>query len=203
MQIDPLAISGAFTVTPILRGDERGTFAETFRADLFAQTTGHRFDLRQANTSHSRRGVVRGVHFALVPPSQAKYVSCLAGRILDLVVDVRVGSPTFGQHAAVELDDTRRQSLYLAEGLGHAFCALSETATVHYLCSAAYNPEREKGVHPLDPALGLPWPTDCPLVVSDKDGAAPTLAQAAEGGGLPDFAEAQAYVAALSTTAPE
>jgi dTDP-4-dehydrorhamnose 3,5-epimerase len=197
MDIEPLAIEGAFLVTPILRGDDRGHFAETFRADLFEKQTGHRFQLAQANTSFSSRGVVRGVHFALVPPGQAKYVSCLAGTILDLAVDVRVGSPTFGEHVAVELDDHRRQALYLAEGLGHAFCALSDTATVNYLCSTGYNPAREFGVNPLDADLALPWPTGTELVFSAKDSAAPSLTAAQEADQLPTYADYQAYVASL------
>ncbi|HVV31094.1 MAG TPA: dTDP-4-dehydrorhamnose 3,5-epimerase [Mycobacteriales bacterium] len=196
MQTDQLEITGAFTVTPALHGDDRGHFAETFRADAFMAATGHAFDLQQANTSFSARGVIRGVHFALVPPGQAKYVQCLAGTILDVVVDVRVGSPTFGQHVAVELDDRTRRALYLAEGLGHAFCALSPTATVNYLCSTSYNPAREFGVNPLDPELALPWPTEAPIV-SDKDAAAPTLAEARELGQLPDYTATMDYLDGL------
>ena len=188
MQIDQLRIAGAFTASPVLRGDDRGHFAETFRADLFEQATGHRFDLAQANTSYSTKGVVRGVHYALAPPGQAKYVMCLAGRILDLVVDIRVASPTFGEHVAVELDDQTRTALYLAEGLGHAFCALSDTATVTYLCSTPYTAANEFGVHPQDPALALPWPADVELVISAKDAVAPTLAEAGARGELPSYA---------------
>lgn len=201
MDTEALAIDGAFLVTPILRGDKRGHFAETFRADVFETQTGHPFRLAQANTSFSARGVVRGVHFALVPPGQAKYVSCLAGTILDLAIDVRVGSPTFGRHVAVQLDDARRQSLYLAEGLGHAFCALSEAATVHYLCSTGYNPTREFGVNPLDEQLALPWPADVDLVFSAKDSAAPSLREAGREGLLPRYEECQAYLASLRAAA--
>jgi dTDP-4-dehydrorhamnose 3,5-epimerase len=197
MHIEALAIEGAYLVTPILRGDERGHFAETFRADILGERIGHPFTLAQANTSFSSRGVVRGVHFALVPPGQAKYVSCLTGTILDLAIDVRVGSPTFGQHVALELDDSRRQALYLAEGLGHAFCALSETATVNYLCSTGYNPDREFGVNPLDEQLALPWPADIELVFSAKDSDAPSLAESERIGQLPTYADSQAYLAAL------
>lgn len=197
MQIEPTAFGGVFVVTPVLHGDERGSFAETFRADVFASGAGHGLHLAQANTSTSRRGVVRGVHFALVPPGQAKYVQCPSGRILDVVVDVRVGSPTFGKHIAVELDEERRQALYIPEGFGHAFCALSERATLHYLCSTPYAPEREFSVHPLDPQLALPWPRDVEPVLSARDAAAPSLAEAAERGQLPSYAAAQQYVAGL------
>jgi dTDP-4-dehydrorhamnose 3,5-epimerase len=187
-------IAGVFTFTPILRPDDRGVFLEAFKADVFAEAVGHRFDLKQMNISVSRAGTVRGVHFADVPPGQAKYVQCLAGRILDVVVDIRVGSPTFGQWDAVELDDVERKALYIAEGLGHAFCALSESATVGYLCSEPYAPGREHGINPLDPALGLPWPDGERSVLSEKDAAAPTLAEAVASGLLPQWADCVAYL---------
>jgi dTDP-4-dehydrorhamnose 3,5-epimerase len=139
---------------------------------------------------------VRGVHFADVPPGQAKYVQCFDGRILDVVVDIRVGSPTFGQWDAVELTSDLRNGLYLAEGLGHAFCALTESATVGYLCSEPYAPSHEHGITPIDPALGLPWP-EMELLLSPKDEAAPTLAEALEQGLLPDYAECMDFIEEL------
>lgn len=196
MQVDELAF-GAFTVTPVLRGDDRGHFAETFRADVFEKQTGHPLHVAQVNTSVSRRGVIRGVHYALVPPGQAKYVSCLAGRLLDVVIDIRVGSPTFGRSAAVELDAESHNAVYIPEGLGHAFVALSEWATVNYLCSTPYNPDREFGVHPLDPALDLPFGAIDRPILSDRDAAAPTLAEAADLGRLPTYDEAVAFVNSL------
>lgn len=199
MQIEQLEF-GAFTLTPVVRGDSRGHFAETFRADVFERETGHRLTVAQANTSVSRRGVVRGVHFALVPPGQAKYVACLAGRLLDVVVDIRVGSPTFGAHVAVELDADRHTAIYIPEGLGHAFVALSEWATVNYLCSAPYAPDREFGVNPLDPALALPFPDTGERVLSDRDAAAPTLAEAQAAGQLPSYADTTAFLASLQST---
>ncbi len=198
MQVEELAF-GSFTVTPVVRGDSRGHFAEAYRADVFERQTGHRLDVAQVNTSVSRRGVIRGIHFALVPPGQAKYVTCSAGRLLDVVVDVRVGSPTFGQHAAVELDAEAHTATYIPEGLGHAFVALSEWATVLYLCSTPYAPDREFGVNPLDPALALPFPADDDRVLSDRDAAAPTLAEAAAQGILPTYEAAQTFIASLST----
>jgi dTDP-4-dehydrorhamnose 3,5-epimerase len=194
VQVTAHEISGVFSFVPILRPDDRGVFLEAFKDDVFAQTVGHIFDLKQMNISVSRAGTVRGVHFADVPPGQAKYVQCLAGRILDVVVDIRVGSPTFGKWDAVELDDVERKALYIAEGLGHAFCALSDSATVGYLCSEPYAPGREHGIHPLDPALGLPWPDGDRSVLSPKDAAAPTLAEAAEQGLLPQWAACQSYL---------
>mgnify|MGYP000849201895 FL=1 len=197
MQVRPGAIDGVWEFTPVLRPDDRGVFLESFRSDVFADAVGHRLDLAQMNVSVSRRGTVRGVHFADVPPGQAKYVQCLSGRILDVVVDIRVGSPGFGQWEAVELDDERRNGLYLAEGLGHAFCALSDSATVAYLCSTPYAPTREHGITPVDPALGLPWPGDLELLLSPKDTAAPTLRQALDQGLLPEFTACQEHTDGL------
>ena len=131
-----------------------GRFFEWFTDSEFTAITGHRFDLRQANCSVSAAGVLRGVHFAQLPPSQAKYVTCLHGKVLDVVVDIRVGSPTFGRWDSVVLDDRDRRSVYISEGLGHAFLALEDDSTVMYLCSAAYNPEREHTINALDPAAG-------------------------------------------------
>lgn len=187
-------IPGVWSFTPTLRPDDRGVFLEAFKSDVFAGATGHGFDLKQMNISVSRLGTVRGVHFADVPPGQAKYVQCLAGRILDVVVDIRVGSPTFGRWEAVELDDVERKSLYIAEGLGHAFCALSDSATVGYLCSEPYAPGREHGVNPLDPELGLPWPDGPASVLSSKDAAAPTLSAAVRQGLLPKWSDCQPYL---------
>lgn len=197
MQVRPLSIDGAWEFTPVLRPDDRGVFLESFKADVLSEAVGHRLALAQMNISVSRRGTVRGVHFADVPPGQAKYVQCLAGRILDVVVDIRVGSPTFGQWDAVELDAADRRALYLSEGLGHAFCALSDEVTVGYLCSEPYAPTREHGTHPLDPDLALPWPSDIEPVISPKDAAAPTLREARESGLLPTWDACQAFTASL------
>ena len=195
VQTRPLSIDGVWEFAPKLRPDDRGVFLESFKESELAEAIGHEFTLQQMNISVSRVGTVRGVHFALVPPGQAKYVQCFSGRILDVVVDIRVGSPTFGQWDAVELDDESRKGLYIAEGLGHAFCALSDSATVGYLCSTPYSPGREFGIHPLDPALGLPWPSGADSVLSEKDAAAPTLAEATASGLLPTLAECHAFAA--------
>jgi dTDP-4-dehydrorhamnose 3,5-epimerase len=196
--MDRLSIDGAWRYTPRIHSDPRGAFLECFRAGDLRAAVGHRLDLAQVNGSVSRRGVLRGIHFADVPPSQAKYVTCVAGSILDVVVDVRVGSPTFGQWEAVPLDDETRHGLYIAEGLGHAFLALSEQATVVYLCSEPYAPGREHGVHPLDPALGIAWPADVEPLLSEKDAAAPSLKEALDAGLLPDYDACLAYYDELS-----
>jgi len=177
----------------VLRPDERGVFLESFKADIFESAVGRPFDLRQMNISVSRRGTVRGIHYADVPPGQAKYVQCFDGKILDIVVDIRVGSPTFGQWDAAELDAESRTGLFITEGLGHAFCALTDSVTVGYLCSTPYSPTREHGIHPLDPALDLPWPDMSEVVLSDKDKAAPLLADAADMGMLPTMERCQEW----------
>jgi dTDP-4-dehydrorhamnose 3,5-epimerase len=192
----PLGIEGAFEVTPQQHGDPRGSFLEWFRHDLLADAVGHPLRLAQANMSVSVRGVVRGVHFADVPPGQAKYVTCPRGAVLDVAVDLRVGSPTFGRWDAVRLDDVDRRAVYLAEGLGHGFCALTDDATLTYLCSTAYNPAAEHTVHPLDPDLGIDWPAEAPLL-SARDEAAPSLRQALDGGLLPTYDAYRDHVAGL------
>ena len=197
MKIRPLSIEGAWEITPKLHGDPRGLFTEWYRFDHLAEAVGHPLDLRQANLSVSAAGVVRGVHFADVPPGQAKYVTCVRGAVLDVVVDLRVGSPTFGRWEGVRLDDTDRAAVYLSEGLGHGFCALTDDATLTYLCSAGYSPTGEHGVHPLDPDLGIDWPAGTPQL-SAKDEAAPTLAEALASGLLPRYQDTLAYTASLS-----
>lgn len=202
MQVTPLAITGAWQFAPLLRGDDRGVFLESFTESSFLEATGQSFTLKQMNVSVSKAGTVRGIHFADVPPGQAKYVQCFSGRILDIVVDLRVGSPTFGQWASAELNDETRHGLYISEGLGHAFCALSEQATVGYLCSEPYAPTREHGIHPLDPDLDLPWPPGGDALLSAKDASAPTLREAREIGLLPDYRACQELIARLARPAP-
>ncbi|WP_097194395.1 dTDP-4-dehydrorhamnose 3,5-epimerase family protein [Blastococcus aggregatus] len=197
METRELAVPDSFAFDLVPHGDERGSFTEWYRADVLSQTVGHPLTLAQANHSVSARGVLRGVHFALVPPGQAKYVYCPAGRVLDVVVDVRVGSPTFGVHDAVVLDSAQPRAVYLAEGLGHAFVSLADGSSLTYLVSSGYDPTREFGIHPLDPALGLPWPADLEFELSAKDRAAPTLAEAQAQGLLPTYAESTARYAAL------
>lgn len=193
METRELSVSGAWEFTPRQFADDRGVFLEWFKEDVLREVLHHPFTLAQANHSVSRRGTVRGLHFAAVPPSQAKYVYCPYGAVLDVVVDIRVGSPTFGTWDSVVLDTTSRRAVYLSEGLGHAFCALEDNSVVTYLCSTPYAPGREFGVQPTDPALALPWPAEMELLLSPKDEAAPTLAEAAERGILPSWDDCQAW----------
>ncbi len=191
MSLRELSVAGAWEFTPRQHGDSRGLFLEWFQGDPLAERIEHRFSLAQANCSVSAAGVVRGVHFADVPPGQAKYVTCPRGAVLDVVVDLRVGSPTFGAWDTVLLDDVDRRSIYISEGLGHAFMSLEDGSTLVYLCSTPYSPTREHTVHPLDPELAIDWPTvardGSPItpLLSDRDAAAPSLAQALASGSLP------------------
>ncbi|GIJ78898.1 dTDP-4-dehydrorhamnose 3,5-epimerase [Micromonospora phaseoli] len=196
MKIRPLSIEGAWEVTTQQHGDPRGLFLEWYRFDRLAEVVGHPLRLAQGNLSVSACDVVRGIHFADVPPGQAKYVTCVRGAVLDVVVDLRVGSPTFGRWEGVRLDDVQRRAVYLAEGLGHGFCALTDDATLSYLCSTTYNPSAEHAVHPLDEELGIEWPTGSPQL-SARDAAAPSLAQARAAGLLPEYARCQEYVSGL------
>ena len=196
MKFRELSLPGAFEITPRLHGDPRGLFTEWYRHDRLAELVGHPLRLAQANMSVSARGVVRGVHFADVPPGQAKYVTCVRGAVLDVLVDLRVGSPAFGRWEGVRLDDVDRRAVYVPEGFGHGFCALTDDATLSYLCSETYNPAGERAVHPLDPDLGIDWPADAPQL-SDRDAAAPSLATALADGLLPSYDTCLEYTASL------
>ncbi|QOD93245.1 dTDP-4-dehydrorhamnose 3,5-epimerase [Chryseoglobus sp. 28M-23] len=199
MQVSELGIPGSFVVTPRTFEDDRGAFWEWYRFDELAEAVGHPLELRQANASVSRRGVVRGIHYADVPPGQAKYVTVMTGAVLDFVVDIRVGSPTFGTWDAVELNADSRKAVYVGEGVGHAFVALEDDTTVCYLVSETFAPQRERAVSPLDPALGLEFGLrDDELVLSDKDRAAHSLAEAMSAGLLPTLATTDDHVGALN-----
>jgi dTDP-4-dehydrorhamnose 3,5-epimerase len=140
MEVRELDIAGAWETTPTVHPDSRGLFFELLTDRGFTGFAGHRLDVRQANCSVSAAGVLRGLHFAQLPPSQAKYVTCLSGSVFDVVVDIRVGSPTFGRWDAVVLDDRSHKSVYISEGLAHGFVALQDNSTVMYLCSTRHWP---------------------------------------------------------------
>jgi dTDP-4-dehydrorhamnose 3,5-epimerase len=198
MQVRELKIPGAWEITPQLHSDSRGMFFEWLTDKGFTGFAGHRLDVRQANCSVSAAGVLRGLHFAQLPPSQAKYVTCLSGSVFDVAVDIRVGSPTFGQWDSVVLDDRDRRSIYLSEGLAHGFLALQDNSTVMYLCSAEYNPQREHTIAATDPTLAIDWPSGHELRLSDRDAVAPSLDEVRAAGLLPTWEEAQAFTRGLS-----
>jgi len=200
MSFRELSVPGAWEITPQLHGDSRGLVFEWFTESGFADMTGHSFDLRQANCSVSAAGVLRGLHFAQVPPSQAKYVTCLKGSVFDVTVDIRTGSPTYGHWDSVLLDDAARRSTYISEGLAHGFVALQDDSTVMYLCSTPYAPQREYAISAHDPEIGIDWPLPHEqLLLSDRDANAPTLAEVRDAGLLPDWAQTQAFIAGLRT----
>jgi dTDP-4-dehydrorhamnose 3,5-epimerase len=203
VDIRELAVPDSYVLDLVPHGDSRGRFTEWYRADVLAEATGFALGLAQANHSVSARGALRGVHFALVPPGQAKYIYCPAGRVLDVIVDIRVGSPTFGAHDAVLLDSDSPRAVYLSEGLGHAFVSLADNSSVTYLVSSGYSPGREFGIDPMDPALGLPWPPDMEFGFSAKDQSAPRLADALEQGLLPTMEQCAARYAELRGAPPK
>ena len=193
MQIRELKVPDSYEITPKVIEDERGAFMEWYRFDKLEEHRGHSIDLRQGNLSISHRGVVRGIHFADVPRGQAKYVMATAGSVIDYVIDVRVGSPTFGQWDSVLLDTKARRAVYLAEGLGHAFVSLEDNSTVSYLVSDIYRPEHEHAVSPLDLQVALEFPQGVDHIISQKDSDAPTLAEATDRGLLPSYEQCVAF----------
>lgn len=197
MKFRALSVEGAWEVTPRQFPDPRGVFAEGFRADHLATEIGHEMAVRQTNISVSTAGALRGIHYSDVPPSQAKYVTAVSGVFVDFIVDIRVGSPTFGQWDSVLLDTVDRRAVYLSEGLGHALACV-EDGTAVYLCSEVFAPDREHGLTPVDEQVALTFPDGLTPLLSDKDAAAPTLSRALDQGLLPSYDDCLAYRRSLS-----
>jgi epimerase EvaD len=190
MRLRKLAVTGAYEFTPTVYADDRGAFVSPLQGEVFHHAVGHRpFPLAQASLSRSRRGVVRGIHYCRTPPGLAQYVYCVRGRALDIAVDVRVGSPTFGEWDSVILDPVSFRASYLPIGVGHALVSLDEDTVVCYLLSGGYEPAHELFLNPLDPALGLPIPAEPAPILSDRDRAAPTLAEAHSRNLLPRYGD--------------
>ena len=186
MNLEPRAIPGLYVLESPVWGDDRGFFREWFKA-LDVEAAGVDFAVRQANLSMSARDVVRGLHYSLAPEGQAKVVTCAAGTLDDVIVDVRVGSPTFGRVEVVSLEAGDGRSVYLPVGVAHGFCVTSEHAVLTYLLSSPFNAPLELEVNPLDPAVGVPWRLAGEPVLSAKDAAAPSLAERLATGQLPQF----------------
>lgn len=178
MRVLPTKLQGPLLLEPDVFGDHRGFFAETWRADTWAQA-GIAESFVQDNHSRSARGTLRGIHFQTAP-GQAKLVRCARGAILDVVVDLRRASPTFGAWEAFALDDETMRQLYVPIGFGHGFCVTSEVADVAYKCSSYYDPATESGIAYDDPAVGIVWPLDVEPLVSERDATAPRLADVAD-----------------------
>lgn len=177
MDFAPTDILDLLVITPKRHGDERGWFSEVFREDLFQARVG---DTRfvQHNQSFSKpKGTVRGLHFQLAPRAQGKLVRCPRGRILDVAVDLRASSPTFGRHVAVELTAENGRQLWIPPGFAHGFCTLEDDCELAYLVTDYYSPEHDRGLLWSDPALGIDWPVaEADAVLSGKDRVQPRLA---------------------------
>jgi dTDP-4-dehydrorhamnose 3,5-epimerase len=174
MRLLETRLDGPLLLEPTVHGDARGFFVESYRANVWAQH-GVADVFVQDNHSRSARGVLRGMHFA-VGAGQAKLVRCARGRILDVVVDLRRASPTFGEWESHELDDETARQLYVPVGFAHGFCVLSDLADVTYKCSTYYDESVERGFRYDDPAVAIAWPDDMALIVSERDRHAATLA---------------------------
>jgi dTDP-4-dehydrorhamnose 3,5-epimerase len=170
MRFVPQAIPDVIVIEPIVHGDNRGYFVETFRQDLFEQAIGHQVIFVQDNESKSSKGVLRGLHFQLAPHAQSKLVRVIDGRVLDVAVDIRKGSQTFGQYVAVELTGENKKQLFIPRGFAHGFVVLSDTATFAYKVDNYYSPECDRGLAFDDPELGINWQLPkAQLQLSDKD----------------------------------
>jgi dTDP-4-dehydrorhamnose 3,5-epimerase len=164
-------LEGPLLIKPAIHGDERGFFVETYRQNVLADL-GVDDEFVQDNHSRSRKGVVRGMHFQ---PGQAKLVRCARGEIVDVLVDIRRGSPTFGQSEAYTLTDTNAHQLYCPDGFAHGFCVVSDVADVVYKVSTYYDPASESGFRYDDPDVGVEWPASLELIPSQRDSSAPQL----------------------------
>jgi 5-epimerase len=189
MRSRALNVIGAYQFTATAFPDERGLFVSPYEEKEFVAAVGHPFfPVAQSSYSVSRRGVLRGIHVTTAPPGQAQYVYCVGGRALDIVLDTRVGSSTYGCWDCVELGGEDVHAVYHPVGTGHAFVALEDDTVMFALLSAGHTPERDLTISALDPVLGLPLPRGIELTLSDRDSAALTWAEAEEQGVLPGYA---------------
>ncbi len=191
-----LKIKGSWEISLEQFIDNRGSFFESFRLNSLENIIGRKFDVKQSNTSISRAGSIRGIHFAQVPPSQAKYIQCQKGSILDFVIDVRVGSPTFAQHVGIELNSKTPKAIFIEEGLAHAFIALEDDTIVTYFVNQYFNPTNEKAINPLDPEISINW-GNLKYLISEKDKNAKTLSEMQELGHLPIYKDCLKLIESL------
>lgn len=197
MRISPMAIPDAYRIEPEPLLDSRGHFYESVKNSALLDSTGRGLTVRQVNFSVSKRNTLRGIHGTTVPPGQAKFVTCVRGAALDIAVDIRVGSPTFGGYDITYQSPESGTAVYLPDGIGHAFLALADGTTMCYLCSNEYVPGTMIDIDALDPDLALPWELTGPPIRSAKDAAAPTLVQAATAGLLPTYEQCPPVTAIL------
>jgi len=168
MKVTPLAITGAWIIESPVYPDDRGIFREWFKFEALKEFGVPTFEVRQANTSISKRGVIRGIHYSSDINGQTKLVTCTAGSVLDVVVDLRAESKTYGEHLEVELSESLGKCVYISSGLGHGFQALEDNSVVTYLLDKEYSPNNEFGVNPLDTNLNIKWPLS-DFKISEKD----------------------------------
>ncbi|MFD3936197.1 dTDP-4-dehydrorhamnose 3,5-epimerase family protein [Streptomyces sp. NPDC058611] len=187
VEVKQLGIRGAYEFTPAVYKDERGLFSSPYQGPVFEEALGKPlFPVKDVSHNLSAAGVLRGIHYTTTPPGRAKYVYSPYGRVRDFLIDLRVGSPTFGKWETTEIGGDNCRSLYVPVGVGHAFLALEDDSMVVYLMSEGYVPANEHALSPLDPELGLPL-AGVEFQQSERDSAAPTLAQALERGLLPEY----------------
>ncbi len=186
MKVVETAIAGCVILESGVFGDERGLFREWFKvADL--EASGLDFAVEQANFSVSSKNVVRGLHYSVAPRGQAKLVTCAQGTLDDVIVDIRVGSPTFGEVVVVSLGADQGRSVHLPKGVAHGFCVTSEIGALAYLLSSPYDAPNELEIHPFDPTFNVAWPLSGDPILSAKDAAAPSFAERQAAGQLPYF----------------
>lgn len=188
MGYSELKISGCYLISQKVFPDERGLFREWFRASEIAEFDS-RFTIQQANFSHSKRGVIRGMHFSVAPEGQSKIVTCTSGAVTDVLIDFRIGSPSFLEVVTLNFSEDQGLGVFIASGVGHGFQVSSTTGSMMYLTSSIYAPTQEKGISPLDPELRIEWPISKPseVILSGADTNAPTLRDAEKLGMLPSF----------------
>jgi NDP-hexose 3,5-(Or5-) epimerase len=187
MKITETSLPDVFRIQPHQIPDRRGTFHEGFRTEALSEAIGRRFEVKQVNFSVSRRNTLRGIHGSITPPGQAKLVTCVRGAVLDAVVDLRIGSPTYGQYEVTLQEAASGLTVYMAEGLGHGFLALTDDTCINYVCNTEYVDGSQIAVDPLDPEIGDP-------IRSDKDTAAPRLAEVAASGLLATYEDCLALM---------
>jgi dTDP-4-dehydrorhamnose 3,5-epimerase len=193
-----MAVADAYRIRPRIHRDQRGAFFESFRYAEFTERTGHVFRPVQTNYSISHKNVLRGMHGVVLPPGQAKYVTCVRGAVLDIVLDVRVGSATFGKFDRNMLDPDSGLAVFIPDGMAHGFLSLADNSCVSYVFDTPYVAGTPFEVSPFDPDLALPWDLHDDAIVAPKDLAAPALREAAELGLLPSYEKCVAHYAELT-----
>jgi len=187
MKLKPLEIDGVWLFESAVYADDRGFFREWFKSELIEVITGRKFGVEQANISLSSKGTLRGIHYSTAARGQAKWITCVAGSIKDVIVDIRPNSPTFGKWIEVELSGQSGKAVLISEGLGHGFVALEDQTIVNYLVTTPFSKSDEFEINPLDPKIGINWGIEVTsMKISEKDQNAPSLLEQLNRGKLPN-----------------